>query len=107
VDKEFLEILKNIQGDIKNIQGDIKTMQGDINTMQGDIKDIKTRQEETYQLVKALEHSAEVNKAEHDKMANDVAHIKGDVEALRKDISTVEIVTANNYADIAKLKAIK
>jgi hypothetical protein len=53
VDKEFLEILKNIQGDIKN--------------MQGDIKDIKTRQEETYQLVKALEHSAEVNKAEHDK----------------------------------------
>lgn len=107
MDKEFLEILKNIQGDIKNIQGDIKTMQGDINTMQGDIKDIKTRQEETYQLVKALEHSAEVNKAEHDKMANDVAHIKGDVEALRKDISTVEIVTANNYADIAKLKAIK
>jgi TolA-binding protein len=107
VDKEFLEILKNIQSDIKNMQGDIKNMQGDIKNVQGDIKDIKTRQEETYQIVKALEHSAEVNKAEHDKMANDVVHIKGAVEALRKDISTVEIVTANNYADIAKLKAIK
>ena len=40
-------------------------------------------------------------------MGNDINHIKGDVEALRKDISTVEIVTANNYADIAKLKAVK
>lgn len=59
------------------------------------------------QILRALELSAEVNKAEHDKMANAIAHIKGDVEVLRKDISTVEIVTANNYADIAKLKTVK
>lgn len=72
-----------------------------------ELEPIKIKLDETYQIVKALEHSAEVNKAEHDKMANDVIHIKGNVEALRKDISTVEIVTANNYADIAKLKAIK
>ncbi len=72
-----------------------------------ELEPIKTKLDETYQVVKALEHSAEVNKAEHDKMANDIAHIKGDVEALRKDLSTVEIVTANNYADLAKLKAVK
>ncbi len=86
MDKEILEILKS---------------------MQSDIKEIKSKQEETYQIVKALEHSAQVNKAEQDKMANDIVHIKGNVEALRKDLSTVEIVTANNYADIAKLKAVK
>jgi hypothetical protein len=86
MDKEILEILKS---------------------MQSDIKGIKSKQEETYQIVKALEHSAQVNKAEQDKMANDIVHIKGNVEALRKDLSTVEIVTANNYADIAKLKAVK
>ena len=72
-----------------------------------ELEPIKTKIDETYQIVKALEHSAEVNKAEHDKMSNDISHIKGDVEAIRKDVSTVEIVTANNYADIAKLKAIK
>ena len=72
-----------------------------------ELEPIITKLDETYQIVKALEHSAEVNKAEHEKMASDIAHIKGDVEALRKDISTVEIVTANNYADIAKLKAVK
>lgn len=86
MDKEILEILKS---------------------MQVDIKEIKLKQEETYQIVKALEHSSEINKAEHDKMAIDISYIKGDIEALRKDISTVEIVTANNYADIAKLKAVK
>ncbi|WP_461205616.1 hypothetical protein [Clostridium sp. DL1XJH146] len=100
VEKEILEILKNMQSDMKNMQSDMKNMQSDI-------KEVKIKQNETYQIVKALEHSAEVNKAEHDKMANDIVHIKGEIEALRKDLSTVEIVTANNYADIAKLKAAK
>jgi TolA-binding protein len=107
MDKEILEILKSMQSDIKSMQGDLKNTQSDIKTMQGDIKDIKIRQEETYQVVKALEHSAEINKAEHDRIITDTAHIKGNIEAIRKDVSTVEIVTANNYADIAKLKAVK
>jgi hypothetical protein len=72
-----------------------------------ELEPIKTRLDETYQIVKALEHSAQVNKAEQDKIANDVAHIKGDVESLRKDISNVEIITSSNWADIAKLKAVK
>jgi septal ring factor EnvC (AmiA/AmiB activator) len=79
MDKEILEILKRLESKI----------------------------DENTQILRALEHSSQVNKAEHDNMANDIAHIKGDVEALRKDISTVEIVTANNYADIARLKAVK
>jgi hypothetical protein len=40
-------------------------------------------------------------------MTNDLAHIKGNIESLRKYLSTVEIVTANNYADISKLKLVK
>ena len=100
MDKEILEILKSMQGDIKN-------MHSDITSMQGDIKEIKLKQEETYQIVKALEHSAEVNKAEHDKMDNDIAYIKGDITALRKDITNVEIITSSNWNDIAKLKAVK
>ena len=81
MDKEVLEILERLETKVDQIQ---------------------TQQQEDNQILKALE-----NKAEHDKMANDINHIKGDVEALRKDISTVEIVTANNYADISKLKAVK
>jgi len=40
-------------------------------------------------------------------MTNDISHIKGDVEAIRKDISNVEIITSSNWNDIAKLKSIK
>lgn len=41
------------------------------------------------------------------KNANRHMELTEKIEALRKDLSTVEIVTANNYADIAKLKAVK
>ena len=33
--------------------------------------------------------------------------LKDSIDQLRKDLSTVEIVTASNYSDIAKLKSAK
>ena len=41
------------------------------------------------------------------KNANKHLELKESIDELRKDLSTVEIVTASNYADIAKLKSIK
>jgi len=72
-----------------------------------DFKTINTKLDEHTQILRALEHSAEVNKAEQDKMSNDIAHIKGDVEGIKKDLLQVEIVTSNNWNDIAKLKAVR
>jgi len=86
MDKEILEFLKEFKEEFKILN---------------------TKLDENTQILRALEHSAQVNKAEHDKMDNDIVHIKGDVEALRKDISNVEIITSSNWNDIAKLKAIK
>ncbi|KPU26428.1 hypothetical protein TR13x_10135 [Caloranaerobacter sp. TR13] len=63
--------------------------------------------DEHTQILRALEHSAQVNKAEHDIIMNDIAHIKGEIEGLRKDMTNVELITASNWADIAKLKSIK
>ena len=71
------------------------------------VKGMVVQQEEDHAILKALEHNSNVNKAEHDKMFNDITHIKGNVEGLRKDISNVEIITSSNWNDIAKLKAIK
>ncbi len=59
------------------------------------------------QILKALEHLAEVNKAEHDKMFFNMAEMSGEIKNMRKDLSTVEIMTANNWGDIAKLKSVK
>lgn len=40
-------------------------------------------------------------------MFNDIVHIKGETEAMRKDLATVEIVTARNMENIAHLNLIK
>lgn len=86
MDKEILDILKE---------------------MQGDIKSIKTTQEEHTQILRALEHKTDVISAEQENLKHEVAEIKGEVKSIRKDMSSVEIITANNWSDIAKLKAIK
>lgn len=46
---------------------------------------------ENTQILKALEHLAEVNKAEHDKMFFNMAEMSGEIKNMRKDLSTVEI----------------
>ncbi|MEG2246458.1 MAG: hypothetical protein RSC84_03320 [Peptostreptococcaceae bacterium] len=68
---------------------------------------IETQTKENTDMIKALRHSSEVNKATLDKMNIDIAYIKGNVESIKKDICNVELITASNWADIAKIKAIK
>jgi len=68
---------------------------------------LESQTKENTQILKALMHSAEVNKAEHEQMMLKLSRIEGDVTAIKKDLLTVETVTANNYADIIKLKAVK
>lgn len=35
-------------------------------------------------------------------MSNDMAKIQGDISEIKKDLSQLELVTANNWADIVK-----
>ena len=57
---------------------------------------------ENTQILKSLEHLAQVNKAEHDKMSFDIAEIQGEVKSMQKDLSTT-----HNYGDLVKLKSVK
>jgi len=100
VDKEILDMLKEFKMEFKTINVKLDGLENKFSGME-------SRQNEIFQVVKGLEHSTEVNKAEQDKMANDIAHIKGDVEGLRKDLANVEIITSSNWNDIAKLKLAK
>lgn len=100
MDKEILDILKSMQNDMKSMQSDMKSMQGDI-------KSIKTTQEEHTRLLRALEHKTDIISVEQENLKHEVAEIQGEVKGLRKDMSGVEIITANNWSDIAKLKAVK
>jgi len=57
---------------------------------------------ENTQILKSLEHLAQVNKAEHDKMSFDISEIYGEVRSMHKDVSTT-----HNCNDSVKLKSVK
>lgn len=70
------------------------------------LEPIKAKLDEHTQILRALEHLAQVNKAEHDKMSNDIAHMKGDIESIKKGLAGVELITANNWSDIVKIRSL-
>lgn len=78
-----------------------------LNKILNEIQGMKSQLSENTQILKALEHAAEVNKAVQDKMQIDIAEIRGEVTSLRKDLNTVEMVTAKNWNDINELKFVK
>ena len=100
MDNEIIEILKRLENKFDTLDSKFDTLDSKVNNLE-------TKLDEHTLILRALEHSAEVNKAEHDKMSNDIAKIQGDVAGIRKDLSQVELVTANNWADIVKLKAVQ
>ncbi|MGL5414577.1 MAG: hypothetical protein ACRDAU_02840 [Clostridium sp.] len=75
MDKEILDLLKKMDAKIDKIEIQVS---------------------ENTQILKALEHSSKVNKAEHDKIIIDVATISGTVESIKEDICNVEVITASN-----------
>lgn len=108
------EKLKYINDDIKEMKNDISGMKNDINEMKNDtsgiksdIELIKIQQKEHGTILRILEDKANTNKAEHDKLSNDMIKLSGKVEDMRKDLVMVEKVTARNMENIASLKIIK
>lgn len=89
------------------MEDNFKLILNELKSINTSLDKIETRQEEDHEILKALEHSGEVAKAERDNMTHDIAHIKGIIESINRDLSGIEIATANNWADIAKLKAVR
>lgn len=90
MDKETREFLEN--------------MSNDMNTK---FDGLSAQIKENTGMLKGLEENAKVTRAEIEKIANDVVYMNGNVEALRKDVYNVEIITSSNWADITKLKAVR
>ena len=115
MDKEILEILQRLETKMDSglqrletkMDSGLQRLETKIDSLETKVCILETKMNENTLILRALEHSAQVNKAEHDKMSNDIAKIQGDVAGIRKDLSQVELVTANNWADIVKLKAVK
>lgn len=97
------KLLQAIQGRNKRFD----SLENKMDSLENKVDSLEVQIKETTQILKALEHSSRSNKAEHDAMTLHIADISGDVKTIRRDLPAVEIVTANNWSDIARLKAVK
>ena len=68
------------------------------------INGIDIKLNETYEIVKALEHKAEINKAEHDNMFNKIAHMEGHLKNIDESIEVMKDVIGHHQIDIEILK---
>ncbi|NOH17235.1 hypothetical protein HMJ28_12770 [Clostridium cochlearium] len=109
--KEDISTLKEdvsgLKKDVSGLKEDVSGLKEDVLTLKEDVKFIKVQQKEQGRILRILEDKAITNKAEHDKISNEIVHLSEKVENMRKDLATVEVVTARNMENIAKLKVIK
>lgn len=84
--KIVLDKLNNVENKIDNVESNIARIEKKLDVVHD-------------QTANLTEFRTETN-IKFDKVLDEV-------QCIRKDLSTVEIVTATNYADIAKLKAVK
>ena len=94
MDKETRDFLENMQEGINEFR---KETNNRFDSLEEQVKELKTGQEEIKTMVGELDPQN----------ANRHLELKDSIDQLRKDLSTVEIVTASNYSDIARLKNVK
>jgi len=88
---QAIEGLKNdLNSKINSLSDKVDKQGNQINLLSEKVDNQQIK--ENTQILKALEHLAQVNKAEHDKMSLDIAEISGEIKAMRKGLSNVELV---------------
>lgn len=87
--------------DLKAIR---ELLKEELEPIKNNVKTIKVQQEEDHKILKALEHSSEVSKAERDRLNNDIAHISGHLKSIDENIDAVKEVLGRHEVDITVLK---
>ena len=114
-DKELLENIlaelksnsaemKSMREEVKSNSAELKSVREEVKSHSTELKSIRVQQQEDHLILKALEHSAQVNKAEHDKMANDIAHIQGNVKNISENLDAVKEIIGRHEVDLKVLK---
>ncbi|WP_368489917.1 hypothetical protein [Clostridium sp. BJN0013] len=82
----------------------IKKQLEELEPIKSQLNGLQSQVQENTQILKALEHSAEVNKAEKDKLNNDIAHIKEHLKNIDENIDVMKEILGRHEVDIAVLK---
>lgn len=129
MDKEILEVLKSMQGDMKSMQNDMKSMQNELKETNQRLERVEVKTDNITLLLedlnKKVEIVGEVQKASteqldrvKDKDGKSLADRLNVIELavtdtsfrvkdVQKDLSRVVRETAENWIEIVELKAVK
>lgn len=93
-----------LKNDVSGLKNDVTGLKDDVSQLKSDVSELKAGQQENYQILKALEHKADVNKAEHDKMLIDISKIQGYQKNISENIDAVKEIIGRHEVDITVLK---
>ncbi len=97
--------ITSLDSKVNEMDSKITSLDGKVNNLESEFKLMKSSQEESYQILKSLEHNSQVNKAEHDRMHIDLAEVKGGVSNIENDLLLVERVSSKNWNEITYIKS--
>lgn len=105
---EEMKLMRNdvseLKSYVKTLKSDVGLLKSDVSTLKSDVSVLKVRQEEDHLILKALEHKAEANKAEHDKMLMDISKIQGYQKNVSESIDAIKEIIGRHEVDITVLK---
>jgi chromosome segregation ATPase len=114
MEKEILELLKNVVEDIKFIKTDINNMKADINDMKTDVNNVKTDMSNMKSDIEEVKVSQSRMEKKLDAVFDQTANltefkteVSGKLDSIATDLGTIELVTSKNWNDLARLKAVK
>lgn len=107
MEEKILNALVGLNRRFDKLEDRFDKLEGRFDKLEGRFDSLEIQVRENTQILKALEHSAQVNKAEHDKMNIEMAKFNGTLKSVQNALSAVEKVTANNWSEIVELKAAK
>ncbi len=100
-DRELLELLVS---KVSSLETRMSTMETKIGTIETDVKDLRTDAKGLKEGQNRIE-----NKLDDIETQNADSHltIGGEIRKIKASLSKIEIVTADNWGDIARLKAVR
>jgi len=101
---ELKSDVAGLKSDVSGLKIDVSKIKKDVSNIESDVAGIKIRQKEDHQILKALEHSAEVNKVEHDRMNIDIARIQGLQKNISENLDAMKDIIGRHEIDITVLK---
>lgn len=96
--------ISSLKGEVTSIKGELIPIKQDISSLKSEVVTIKSQLSENTQILKALEHSAEIAKAERDNMNNDIYHIKGHIKNIDENLNSIKEIIGRHEVDITTLK---